>query len=65
MTPVELSNIIYHDEDAARAHLEAVRWPDGPICPHCGVIKEGIRPLLGTHGAWLVLLHVLQRQVHG
>jgi transposase-like protein len=47
MTPVELSNIIYHDEDAARAHLEAVRWPDGPVCPHCGVIKEGIRPLLG------------------
>ncbi|MGA7384489.1 MAG: IS1595 family transposase [Methylocella sp.] len=48
MTPVELSNPIYHDEEAARAHLEAVRWPDGPICPHCGVIKEGIRPVLGN-----------------
>src|SRR3984893_4579510 len=48
MTPVELSNAIYHDEDAARAHLEATRWPDVPICPHCGVIKEGIRPLLGN-----------------
>lgn len=47
MTPVELSNPIYHDEDAARAHLQAVRWPDGPICPHCGVVNEGIRPLLG------------------
>ena len=47
MTPVELSSPIYHNEDAARAHLQAVRWPDGPICPHCGVVNEGIRPLLG------------------
>jgi transposase-like protein len=21
---------------SAREHLEAIRWPDGPICPHCG-----------------------------
>ena len=26
----------FHDDDAAREHLEAVRWPDGPYCPHCG-----------------------------
>jgi transposase-like protein len=31
-----LQNPIFTDEAAARAHLEAVRWPDGPICPHCG-----------------------------
>ena len=29
---------IFHDEDAARAHLEAIRWPHGPNCPHCGNI---------------------------
>ena len=28
----------FHDEDAARTFLEAVRWPEGPICPHCGVV---------------------------
>lgn len=22
----------------ARQYLEATRWPDGPICPHCGVV---------------------------
>jgi len=22
--------------DRAREHLENLRWPDGPICPHCG-----------------------------
>jgi transposase-like protein len=27
---------IFQDEDKAREALEAVRWPDGPVCPHCG-----------------------------
>jgi transposase-like protein len=27
------------DPVAARRHLEAIRWPDGPECPHCGLIK--------------------------
>ena len=31
-----LQNPIFTNEDAARAHLEATRWPDGPVCPHCG-----------------------------
>ena len=33
----------YQDEDAAREHLEAIRWPDGPICPHCGLIGEAFK----------------------
>jgi transposase-like protein len=33
---IDLTNKIFHDEDAAREHLEAQRWPDGPVCPHCG-----------------------------
>jgi hypothetical protein len=27
---------MFHDEDKAREALEAVRWPDDPVCPHCG-----------------------------
>lgn len=27
----------FHDETAAREYLEAIRWPNGPVCPHCGV----------------------------
>jgi len=27
---------IYTDETAAREHLEALLWPSGPTCPHCG-----------------------------
>lgn len=30
---------IYTNEDKAREHLEALRWPDGPFCPHCGSFK--------------------------
>jgi transposase-like protein len=26
----------FTDETAARKALEAVVWPDGPTCPHCG-----------------------------
>ena len=33
----------FTNEAAARKHLEAVRWPDGPICPHCGVIGNATR----------------------
>jgi len=28
----------YLDEEIARELLERVRWPDGPICPHCVVV---------------------------
>jgi transposase-like protein len=28
----------FHDEETARAFFEKLRWPDGPVCPHCGEI---------------------------
>lgn len=26
----------FSDEEAAYLYLEHTRWPDGPVCPHCG-----------------------------
>ena len=26
----------FRDDEAARARLEAIVWPNGPVCPHCG-----------------------------
>jgi transposase-like protein len=26
----------FHDEEAAFERLEALLWPNGPVCPHCG-----------------------------
>ena len=34
---------IYTDENAARAHFEGLLWPNGPICPHCGVEDAAIK----------------------
>jgi transposase-like protein len=42
---VDLRNPIFHDENAARAHLEAILWPTGPFCPRCGVIGDRITKL--------------------
>ena len=39
---VNLTDPIFHDEEAARRHFEALRWPDGPVCPHCGVVGNAI-----------------------
>jgi transposase-like protein len=36
----DLRSPIYHNEEAARAHLEALLWPHGPVCPHCGSIDD-------------------------
>ncbi|MDE2005240.1 MAG: IS1595 family transposase [Rhodospirillales bacterium] len=36
---VDLTSPIFHNEDAARAYFEGVRWPSGPNCPHCGSVN--------------------------
>lgn len=42
---------IFQDEDKAREALEAVRWPLGPICPHCGNSDpEKVAKLAGKSG---------------
>jgi transposase-like protein len=36
----DLTDKTFTDEHAARVHFEKMRWPDGPICPHCGTVDE-------------------------
>jgi len=38
--PTDLTDPIFNDEEAARAHFEAIRWPNGVTCPHCGTVGE-------------------------
>jgi transposase-like protein len=33
----------FQNNDAARAYLESVLWPNGPVCPHCGVINHAFK----------------------
>src|SRR5271170_2883726 len=35
---INLTDPIFSNEEAARGHFETIRWPDGPECPHCGVV---------------------------
>jgi transposase-like protein len=30
----------FKDPQAAREYLETIRWPDGPVCPHCGAMER-------------------------
>jgi transposase-like protein len=46
----DLSNPIYSNNDAARKHLEGIRWANGAFCPHCGEAENIIR-LAGKAGA--------------
>lgn len=46
-TKFDIRNPIFHDEDKAREHLEALLWPDGPVCPRCGVMGNRITKLQG------------------
>ena len=43
---INLTDPIFHDEELARQHMEAIRWPNGPFCPHCGSV-DGITRLQG------------------
>lgn len=36
----DLLNPMFLDEELAREHLEALRWANGRVCAHCGVINE-------------------------
>jgi transposase-like protein len=40
--------------EAARAHLESLRWADGVFCPHCGTVNESTKMggKAGARGLW-------------
>ncbi len=33
----------FKDADSAREYIEKMRWPDGPICPHCGELNNATK----------------------
>src|SRR5579863_2236703 len=33
----------FSDETKAREFLESILWPNGAVCPHCGVLGESYR----------------------
>ena len=45
--PAVLEAPHFHNEEAAFAYVEAIMWPKGPVCPHCGATSEKIGRLQG------------------
>ncbi len=43
----------FQDAEKAREYLEAQRWPEGAICPHCGVIGKAVKLEGEAHRAGL------------
>src|SRR3954463_9323786 len=45
---------IFTDEAKAREHFEALHWPNGPFCPHCGETERVYRLNGGSHRPGLI-----------
>ena len=54
MSP-DFNNPAFQDETKARKWLEAELWPNGPICPHCGVLNEAtkVHGITGRPGLYM------------
>lgn len=51
---INLTDPVFTDETKAREHLEAIRWPDGPVCPHCGSVDKVYRLKGKSHRPGLI-----------
>ena len=77
---INLSDPVFTDERKARAYFEAIRWPDGVICPHCGntdqsriypikankahKVREGLYECQDCHGQFTVMTGSVMESSH-
>ena len=52
----------FNDETAAREHLESIRWPHGPECPHCGGTERNSRLNGASHRPGLLFCGDCRKQ---
>ena len=60
---IDLRNPIFHDDNAAREYLEAALWPQGPVCPRCGVMGDRITKMAARAPARRLQLQGLPQAV--
>src|SRR5918997_3212521 len=61
MSKIKLTDPIFTNEEAARVHFEKLRWPDGPVCPHCGVVDDATELKGRSHRPGLYKCHACQK----
>ena len=59
MKAFQSTNPIFHDDEIARVALEALRWPDGPVCPKI-IGKVGGIPC-GASGAYVAKIESVKQ----
>jgi transposase-like protein len=40
MSAADFQAPAFTDDDTAREAMEAILWPHGPVCPHCGSVEK-------------------------
>ncbi len=40
MSTADVQAAAFTDDNIAREAIEALMWPDGPVCPHCGCTEK-------------------------
>ena len=77
---LDLTDPTFSDEAMARTYFEGIRWPNGPICPHCGnadasriysiaanvahKVREGLRECQDCHGQFTVMTGSVMESSH-
>jgi len=71
---IDLTDPMFHDDDKARDWLVASRWPNGPVCPHCGSFdvtlmggtkhRDGLFYCPGCRGQFTVLTGSVMERSH-
>lgn len=71
---MNLNQVSKLTEDEARAYFEAIRWPDGPVCPHCGsvealklqgrTVRPGLYKCQGCEGQFTATIGTLLEDTH-
>lgn len=62
MTNTNLFEPRFQNADKAREYLEALHWPHGPVCPHCGSGDDQTRLEGKAHRAGLVQCNSCRQQ---
>ena len=62
MTNTNLFEPRFQNADKAREYLEALHWPHGPVCPHCGSGDDQTRLEGKKHRAGLVQCNKCRQQ---
>lgn len=71
---MNLSEISRLSEDQAREYFERIRWPNGPICPHCGSVeatklegkahRAGLYKCRGCEGQFSATVNTIMEDSH-